>query len=293
MAIFFNSLLEAAQIDPATVRLMRHKDKRADKDRTPYRLWRDFSDDDFITYQARQNERNSEIFKKYSYWASFIVPPTNETLFVGLYKLIGQPSLGEQGVPQVHVRGAREENPYMVFPLKKSDFLREYEAKLVIEWGADYINWHQHAATHDKKILELRPSFKEEDWPGALNFIKPLLEIPKLPSSWETRLKEAKGIYLLTSPRGLYVGSARSIHGGFYQRWLDHEGVGGDAIRMRDRELSDYQVSILEVAGSADTDEDILRSEHLWIKKLQTVNPHWGLNSNPRGEPKEASPKTC
>jgi hypothetical protein len=68
-------------------------------------------------------------------------------------------------------------------------------------------------------------------------------------------------------------------------------GVGGDAIRMRDRELSDYQVSILEVAGSADTDEDILRSEHLWIKKLQTVNPHWGLNSNPRGEPKVASPK--
>ena len=40
---------------------------------------------------------------------------------------------------------------------------------------------------------------------------------------------------------------------------------------------------LLEVAGSAATDEDILRSEQLWIRKLQTVN--MGLNGNPGGEP--------
>jgi hypothetical protein len=283
MAIFFNSLLEAAQIDPAKVRLMRHQDSRADKDRTPYRLWRDSPDRDFLTYQARQNVRNSATFRRYDYWASFVVPPTRETLFVGLYKIIGQPSLGEPGVRHVHTQGI-EENPYMVFPLQKSDLLKEYEAKLVVDWGADYINWHQDAHTHDKRILELRAAFKEEDWPGALIFIKPLSEIPNLPTAWIERLSEMKGIYLFTCPRERlqYVGSARSIHAGFYQRWKDHEAVGGDAVRMQRREKSDYQVSILEVAGSGASDEDILQCEQLWIRKLQTVD--MGLNGNPGGD---------
>jgi hypothetical protein len=56
MPILFNSLLNTAGIDPTSVRLLRHQDGRADKDRTPYRLWKDFPDD-FITYQSRQVNR--------------------------------------------------------------------------------------------------------------------------------------------------------------------------------------------------------------------------------------------
>src|SRR5207344_559801 len=59
----------------------------------------------------------------------------------------------------------------------------------------------------------------------------------------------------------------RSIDGGFYQRWLNHHALSGDAIRLRGREPSDYQVSILEVAGSAMSDDDILKAEQLWIEK--------------------------
>ena len=41
MPIMFNSLLENAGIELNNVRLLRHKDQRAEKGRTPYELWRD------------------------------------------------------------------------------------------------------------------------------------------------------------------------------------------------------------------------------------------------------------
>ena len=46
-------------------------------------------------------------------------------------------------------------------------------------------------------------------------------------------------------------------------------GHGGN-IRLKNREKSDYQVSILEVAGSGSTPDDILRMESRWKQKLQS-----------------------
>lgn len=159
----------------------------------------------------------------------------------------------------------------MVFPLEKSDLLAEFDSKLVIEWGKGFLKWAQRADTQDKRVLELRSTFKEEDWPGYLKFIKPLSDIANLPPSWVERLREAKGIYLLTCPRTKeqYVGSATGSEG-FHGRWREHLSVGGDAVGFKSREASNYQVSILEIAGSGASDRDILQTEQLWIKKLQS-----------------------
>lgn len=45
---------------------------------------------------------------------------------------------------------------------------------------------------------------------------------------------------------------------------------------LKSRDPSDYQVSILEVAGSASRREDIIRMEELWNKKLESKK--MGLN---------------
>jgi hypothetical protein len=113
-----------------------------------------------------------------------------------------------------------------------------------------------------------------------LQFVKLLSEIASLPSSWKERLREAKGIYLLTCPRTKeqYVGKAGGNEG-ILDRWQTHALLGGDAVRLKSREPSDYQVSILEVAGSGASEEDISKSEQLWIRKLQSVL--MGLNGNP------------
>jgi len=47
---------------------------------------------------------------------------------------------------------------------------------------------------------------------------------------------------------------------------------------MKQTADGDYQVSILEVASSSATEQDILRLESLWMKKLTTTTH--GLNSS-------------
>ena len=53
-------------------------------------------------------------------------------------------------------------------------------------------------------------------------------------------------------------------------------GHGGN-VRLKSRERSDYQIAVLEVAGSEQTTVDILNVEHRWMRKLQSSE--MGLNS--------------
>jgi hypothetical protein len=54
-------------------------------------------------------------------------------------------------------------------------------------------------------------------------------------------------------------------------------GDGGD-VGLKSRDPSDYQVSILEVAGTADSTDEILKMEGRWQRKLQSRE--MGLNRN-------------
>ena len=64
-----------------------------------------------------------------------------------------------------------------------------------------------------------------------------------------------------------------------FQRWCSYaiNGHGGN-VRLRSRDPSDYQISILEVAGSLARDIDVLNLEELWKSKLQSRE--MGLNAN-------------
>src|SRR5262249_38968930 len=101
--------------------------------------------------------------------------------------------------------------------------------------------------------------------------------IEVLPKTWIEILRNSRGVYLLTCPRTKeqYVGSADS-DGGFFQRWCEYvqSGHGGN-IALKSREASDYQVSILEGAGSAASREDILTIEAftVWISRAAPRNP--------------------
>ena len=53
-------------------------------------------------------------------------------------------------------------------------------------------------------------------------------------------------------------------------------GHGGN-VGLKSKEPSDYQVSILEVAGSEDDQNMILKKEFLWMEKLQSKQ--MGLNN--------------
>jgi hypothetical protein len=126
----------------------------------------------------------------------------------------------------------------------------------------------------------LRREFKGPDFPGFLTFIESLSKLDKIPKTWITALQAAKGVYLLTCPKTKeqYAGSATGEEG-FWGRWQDYINTGhGGNVALKSRNPSDYQVSILEVAGSASTRDDILKMEQQWKSKLQSRE--MGLNRN-------------
>ena len=278
MPIMFNSLLTKAGLSLADVRLLRHQDTRARRGYSPYELWRD-DRPAFDRYQSTQSIENRPKFANSRYWACFLGTPEGLTLFAGLYS-IAYRGLLDRDSPSPTSGDIEKAGSCDLYDVSNSDLLVEYSGKLVIEWGAGKLAWVQRADNRDKPVIELRREFKEPDFPGFLDLVTQLSTIKKLPKGWEIALKANRGIYLLTCPKTKeqYVGSAAGEEG-FLQRWIEYAetGHGGD-IALRSREPSDYQVSILEVAGSGATTNDILAMESRWKRKLQSRE--MGLNRN-------------
>ncbi len=271
MPIMLNTVLREAGLLPGDVRLLRHKDKRATKGRSPYELWRD-NRPLFELYQSSQSIENR---KKLSapYWAVFIVNLKDETMFGGVYQ-VKYRGLWEQDSPMPSVDGGiHKAGCWDGYDLTLDEAMGDLIGKLFIDWGAGAIAYIQYAERNDKPITELRAAFQEEAFPGFLNFIEPLSKLDKLPKSWETVLRASRGVYLLTCPRTKehYVGSATG-EAGFWGRWQNYVQTGhGGNLGLKSRDPSDYQVSILEVAGTSATADDILTMEGRWQSKLQSL----------------------
>jgi hypothetical protein len=277
MVIKLNTVFSEAGLDVTNIRLLRHKDNRAMKGRTPYRLWRDVRER-FYLYQSTQSIGNRKKLQA-QYWSSFVVTPNDETMFVGLYRSKYK-CLLEKDTPMPHMDGVDKAGSCDVWDLTLETNLNDLIGKLIIDWGSGRRAWIQRADRHNKDVVELRAEFKEPDFPGFLNFMEPLSKLDKLPKSWITALRSTRGVYLLTCPRTKeqYVGSATGEEG-FWQRWKEYAQTGdGGGKALKSRDPSDYQVSILEVAGTASTLDNIIEMEKRWKLKLQSRE--MGLNRN-------------
>ncbi len=278
MPILFNSLLAQIDLKPENVILLRHQDKRAARGRTPYELWRD-DPPAFECYQSIQSFENRPKFARAPTWASFVATHDGTTMFAGLYaaKYVG---VLAEDTPKPHNDGVDLAGSCDIYDLQLDERLADLKGKVFIEWGDGTRAWVQRADNQNKPVIEVRPEFKEPEFPGFLNFAAPLSKVEGLPKTWSESLKHAKGVYLLTCPktREQYVGSASGGEG-FWHRWMEYVVTGhGGNVALKSREYSDYQVSILEVAGSASSIDDILKMESRWKDKLQSRE--MGLNRN-------------
>lgn len=276
MGLTFNGLLADIGIAPKNVRLLRHVKKQGLPGMSPYQAWRT-NIEVFEAYQSTQPARYRSFFDA-SYWASFVGYPQKETLFVGLYRIeMSEREIGAFHCPLTgfHNVAGRVDR----WSTTLCEELSEYAGKLFVDWGPGTRSWGQHAKRKNKPIIELRRDEREEVYPGHTAFLSQLSDIEALPSSWISILRNSKGVYLLTCPstKEQYVGAAFA-QGGFHDRWLMHATRQGDAIAFRSRKAEDYQISILEVAGSLTTDQDILAMEQRWKAKLQSRE--MGLNRN-------------
>lgn len=275
MTLRFNMLLADAGIDISEVRFLRHQTKKV-HGKTPYSLWRD-DRSAFETYQSTQDSTKRAWFKG-QYWASFVSPPQGGTLFVGLYKVLLSGSVPEGTIDPFTnevVGGSDNKIPYDRYEYQRMEELSEYIGRLYVEWGdSPSANraWVQRADSKDKPITELTTALQEDPFPGFTKLIRPLSEVETMPSAWKEVLRVNKGVYLLVCPRTRehYIGSAYG-EDGFMGRWSDYVSNNhGGNIGLKARNPSDYIVSILEVAGSSASTEEIISLEETWKKKLHS-----------------------
>lgn len=278
MPFRFNMLLEEAGISPAEVRLLRHQPKVGPK--WVLDVWRN-SREVVEIYQSLQPAAKRTSFTR-SYWASFVGTWDGRTLFLGLYRVgTPEPVLESFDVPVLG--GYAEAGVDDRYPTERVGTFAPYEGRLYVDWGGGSSGkraWVQRAEAQDKLVTELYLDAAERPFPGLMEVTAPLSALGDAPPGWIQRLEAAKGVYLLTCPRdgSLYVGSA-TAEGGFWSRWSEYRANGhGGNVALRGRDPSDYIVSVLQVAGSTDTADDILAAESRWKGKLQSVA--FGLNRN-------------
>lgn len=275
MPLFLSSLLRQLGAELSSTRLLRHQDQRAAKGRTPYELWRD-NRPAFESYQSTQDVANRPRLSPATCWVSFVVTPAQETLLAGVY-LARYRGLNDKDIQWPHADGVDPAGTCDVYDLQPDERAVDLIGRVIIEWGAGARSWIQRADTQEKPIVEITRDFKEPPFPGCIHFIELLSRIERLPAAWMSNLSNTKGVYLLTNPhtREQYVGSATGELG-FWGRWLEYARTGhGGNVGLK-ANPSDYQVSILEVAGSNASREDIVRLEELWKVKLKSRE--MGLN---------------
>lgn len=271
--ITFNTLLQNEGLVPKDVKLVRHRDTRQNYTITPYQLWA-ANDGRLELYQSYQGRR---VFDGVPYIASFVATPLNETLFVGVYS-VADVAIAAKG--ETDPLSGEDMAGLHRYDLREVSCLEDYKGRLIVEWGPGYRSWVQRAGRQDKAVIEIRRVVGEPPFPGFLDLRERLNTLAAVPASWRVTLASVGGVYLLVSPKTgrQYIGAAYG-DGGFWARWEEYARSGhGGNVKMKEIPADDYQVSILEVASSSASFNDIMEMEARWKRKLLTRD--FGLNAN-------------
>ena len=168
-----------------------------------YQAWKS-RPKDFEAYQSGQKWKNR--FPEGSSLAAFVVGPEGETLFVKMYDVLKLSRInGPHDDPLLGKMPAADRSWHET---KHSAGMHEYEEKLVIEWGPGKLAWRQLAHEQNKIVLEIRARPKDEPFPPYINLLCRLEDLHTIYQSWRDRLKERKGVYLLTDLLQLRPGGA-------------------------------------------------------------------------------------
>jgi hypothetical protein len=274
--VTFKSFLEFSGLNPAKVKLARHRDTAKRAIISPYEVWRSNSEA-FLLYNKIQGPMT---FQNAEFIASFVVTPSGQTVFAEIFKIN---DVGE--VPELThcpVTGENRHKTSSVFyNLDRTEYLEEYKGRLVVDWGPGNRSWVQNAdGKRHKPIVEIHRHVEEQMFPGFEAFCIHLSELNGLPATWKSVLQSNHGVYLLAhvDTGKIYVGAAHG-HRGFLGRWEEYakDGHGGnkELIKLKS---SNFRISILKVCSSSASTDDVLQDEANWKKRL--CSRSLGLNAN-------------
>jgi hypothetical protein len=275
----FNMLLREAGLHPSSVRLLRHQPVLSNgvvlidcfhRNRDALLAWQSVQ-----TVQRRPHLAAT-------HWASFLGSPDGRTVLEGVYEAGPPVEVCEHAVDPLtgeRIHGGTCDR----YTLSRLPEFEEHSGRLLIEWGGGSSGkraWVQRADNQDKPIKALLERAFEQPFPGYLVFQQTIGGLDRLSPSWIEALRRAKGVYLLSCPETgrHYTGSAIG-NDGFWGRWQEYflTGSGGN-VGLIDCNTSTFAVTILQVAGSTHTPDDILADEQVWKAKL--LSREFGFNRN-------------
>ena len=232
---------------------------------------------DFEEWQSWQSKKNFE--RKYII-TLLQLPGNDKWLFAG-----GFISEGNEYI---------EKEKYYKYKTKKINEFNDLSGRLVVSFKRSgrqsYLNAENWAS--NIAVIELKPEkMVVEEFSGYNKVLlsKKRLELVITQSieSWKGALSNVSGVYLIadTLTGKLYIGSATG-EGGIWQRWSEYSinGHGGNSelIRLLKEKGSKYsdnfQYSILEIADTHSSTNDVLERESYW-KDILCSRQH-GYNAN-------------
>jgi hypothetical protein len=279
MLTFFD-LLRSYDLNPEDVRLVRHGNKEI-------RVQSLFNEDKekFTAYTAWQPANK---YGKAKYLAIFAPARGTTSLFLGLWSVDGvtpNAQLKRQHLATLkHYKlpeGWSNKSDYYHLSLTK--LMGDLSQRLVIEWGGSTLKWVQ---IKDKNVVEIKPKNSIGEFRSYSEVKLTYQDIKKLAkdsdsnSVWVSALSSVNGVYLIRNKHNgkLYVGSAYG-KGGILARWHNYSksGHGGNQ-RLKELDPGALEFSILEIAPSTMSNDDLIAREQGWKSKLGTRK--FGLNKN-------------
>jgi hypothetical protein len=238
---------------------------------------------DFGEWQRWQNKQN---FKRKYVISLISLPEPHKWLFVGVYK-----SSSVEWREALDSTGADALWYYNLSPLK---CLSELAGRLVVSFKRTGRQAYLNAENWPDKatVAWIRPErLTIHDFPGyasvLLNKTQLDLIIRERTPSWRSALENVAGVYIISdkSTGKLYVGSATGA-GGLWSRWRSYAETGHGGNRDLKHLLKhegiehtkSFQFSILEIADTHASNDDVLARESYW--KDVFLTREFGYNAN-------------
>lgn len=231
----------------------------------------------FNTWQSWQSKRN---FGR-KYVISLISMGGSRWLFAGIYEVQGAEWISD-------------EPAHFMYDLAEDPRGAELNGRLIVSHDREGRQSYRNAESiaSEISVQELRPSrLSVQRFPGFKSILLTKLQLETIfkenHESWRTALSSVAGVYLISDSKTgkLYVGSATG-EGGIWARWSAYAATGhGENAELRKLlaiegpgRASSFQYSVLEIADTHASSEDVLLRESHW-KNVLLSRSH-GLNAN-------------
>jgi hypothetical protein len=169
------------------------------------------------------------------------------------------------------------------YDLQPTDLLASLADRLVIDWGADAINWAKSGTTAAAfKVVEIADrdavAFPGFDQVALTHAELQLVANDPRYGAWRAALGSVQGIYVISDASNgkLYVGQADG-HERILGRWRDYAatGHGGnkrlvDALAADPGQVNHWTWSILRAFGSSEPPDAVDKAEQHFIRVLRT-----------------------